>query len=131
MKFRYKKYGPYLRPVIPLKLKYRGITQPYNALVDSGSDECLFDSQVAGLLGIEVEQGEMRKASGVGGQTVIYFVHPVEIEIGGFLYETKVGFVSRAGGPFEYGALGQKGFFDVFVVKFDLLKEEIELRKRD
>ena len=29
-----------------------------------------------------------------------------------------------------YGVVGQKGFFDVFLVKFDLLKEEVELRER-
>jgi hypothetical protein len=26
--------------------------------------------------------------------------------------------------------VGQRGFFDIFVVKFDLLKEEIELKPR-
>ena len=29
-----------------------------------------------------------------------------------------------------YGVVGQKGFFEIFVVKFDLLKEEIELKQR-
>ena len=32
--------------------------------------------------------------------------------------------------PHGYGILGQKGFFDIFVVKFDLLKEGIELQER-
>jgi len=26
--------------------------------------------------------------------------------------------------------VGQRGFFDIFVVKFDLLKEEVELKER-
>ncbi len=30
-----------------------------------------------------------------------------------------------------HGILGQKGFFDTFVVKFDFLKEEIELKARN
>jgi len=29
-----------------------------------------------------------------------------------------------------YGVVGQNGFFDIFVVKFDLIKEEIELKER-
>ena len=37
---------------------------------------------------------------------------------------------SVAGRIMPYGIVGQKGFFDIFVVKFDLLKEEIELRAR-
>ena len=44
-------------------------------------------------------------------------------------YKTTIGFsydIARHG----YGILGQKGFFDIFVVKFDLIKEEIELKQR-
>ena len=29
-----------------------------------------------------------------------------------------------------YGVVGQRGFFDKFVVKFDFLKEEVELKER-
>lgn len=40
-----------------------------------------------------------------------------------------VGFLKEMG-QYAYGVVGQKGFFDIFVVKFDLIKEEIELRVR-
>ena len=30
----------------------------------------------------------------------------------------------------SYGILGQRGFFDIFTVKFDLTKEEIELNPK-
>lgn len=45
-------------------------------------------------------------------------------------YKTIVGFshdIARRG----FGILGQKGFFDIFVVKFDLIKREIELKERE
>lgn len=32
--------------------------------------------------------------------------------------------------PFGYGVLGEEGFFDIFVIKFDFIKEEIELKPR-
>ena len=128
MKFRYKKYGPYIRPVISIKVKFKNKAVSYEVLVDSGADECMFDAEIAEILGIDVESGEMHKAMGVGGQTVVYFVHPVEIEVGGWSHEIKAGFIQRVSGPAPYGALGQKGFFDKFVVKFDLMKEEIELK---
>ncbi|MEK7088660.1 MAG: hypothetical protein AAB913_00845 [Patescibacteria group bacterium] len=35
-----------------------------------------------------------------------------------------------AGRVMPYGLVGQKGFFDNFIVKFDLLKEEIDLKTR-
>jgi len=57
------------------------------------------------------------------------FLHDISINIGGWDYTTTVGFsydISQHG----YGILGQKGFFDIFVVKFDLAKEEIELKER-
>jgi len=53
----------------------------------------------------------------------------VVINIGGWNYKTTVGFsydIAKHG----FGILGQKGFFDIFVVKFDLLKEEIELKEK-
>lgn len=30
-----------------------------------------------------------------------------------------------------YGLLGQKGFFDIFIVKFDLIKKEIDIKPRN
>jgi len=36
-----------------------------------------------------------------------------------------------AGRIMPYGIVGQKGFFENMVVKFDLLKEEIDLKPRN
>jgi len=62
MQFKYKRYlgprGEIERPVIPITL--RNHRQPhtpaigYHGLVDSGSDRCIFSSQVAQLLGIDL-----------------------------------------------------------------------------
>jgi len=30
---------------------------------------------------------------------------------------------------FNYGVVGQKGFFDIFTVKFDLSKGDVELKE--
>lgn len=57
------------------------------------------------------------------------YIHRVSVNIGGKSYETDIGFsydISKYG----YGVLGQKGFFDMFVVIFDLEKERIELKER-
>lgn len=62
-----------------------------------------------------------------GGAEV--FLHKATINVGGWDYKTTIGFsydIARHG----FGILGQKGFFDIFVVKFDLLKEEVELIQR-
>lgn len=130
MKFQYKKYGPgVLRPVIPVEISYKDHSVPYEVLVDSGADFCIFDAEIGELLGIDIESGEPQTVGGITGAPEKYYVHVVTLKVGGWPYSLKVGFlrnIARLG----YGVVGQKGFFDVFVVKFDLLKEEIEIKER-
>lgn len=130
MKFRYKKYGPgVLRPVIPIIVTYNSIEVPYEVLVDSGADLCIFDAQIAEILGIDVLKGERRSVSGLTGFPEFYYLHNISIKIGGKDFRIEVGFMSMR--SYSYGIVGQKGFFDKFVVKFDLQKEDIEIKPRD
>jgi hypothetical protein len=130
MKFRYKKYGPQiLRPVIPIEITYGNVTVPYEVLVDSGADMCIFDAQIAEILKINLKSGKGQKVSGITGVAESYYIHPVTITVGGWKYKIEAGFLPEIG-KFGYGVVGQKGFFDIFVVKFDLVKEEIELKQR-
>lgn len=130
MKFRYKKYAPgTLRPVIPIEIVYRDIVVPYEVLVDSGADICIFDAQIAEILGINFRGGKEQKVAGLTGVSESYYLHPMTISVGGWKYKIEAGFLPNIG-RFGYGIVGQKGFFDIFVVKFDLVKEEIELKAR-
>lgn len=130
MKFKYKKYGAgILRPVIPVEIVYQNRSLRYEVLVDSGADFCIFDSQIGGLLGIDIWNGDRQEVGGITGTVEPYYVHPVTIKVGGWSFDINAGFlpsIARIG----YGVVGQKGFFDIFIVKFDLLKEEIELKER-
>ena len=132
MKFRYARYGGgVLRPVIPIKLKNGNQEIDYQVLVDSGADICLFDEEIGRAIGIDVKSGKPREVFGVGGKASIYYLHKIEIIVGGHVYYIKAGFmVNVAGRVMRYGVVGQRGFFDIFVVKFDLLKEEVELKER-
>lgn len=130
MKFGYKKYGPgILRPVIPIEVLYHNRSVPYEVLVDSGADSCIFDAEIGELVGIDVENGEPQSVAGITGVTETYYIHPVTLKVGGWPYNVKIGFlrnIARLG----YGIVGQNGFFDIFIVTFDWLKEEIELKQR-
>lgn len=130
MKFRYKKYGPgVLRPVIPIEIVHKDHSVPYEVLVDSGADFSIFDAQIAEILGIDVFAGERREVWGITGVGEPYYVHRVTIKVGGWPYTIEVGFllsIARLG----YGVVGQVGFFDKFIIKFDLLKEEVDLKER-
>ncbi len=133
MKFRYKNYGSQiLRPVIPIELTYNDRTVPYDVLIDSGSDICIFHSNIGDLLGIDLTSGRPEEVFGVGGKVSIYYLHRISIMVGGWPFEIDAGFMPNVSGSVvPYGILGQKGFFEHFVVKFDLSKEEIELRRKE
>lgn len=130
MKFRYKRYGPgILRPVIPIRIRSRSRSVDYEVLVDSGADSCIFDAQIADILGIDLADGERRIVAGITGVQKPYVVHPVTIEVGGRVFETVAGFLPDMP-PLGYGVVGQQGFFEHFIVRFDLARGEIELEAR-
>jgi hypothetical protein len=130
MKFKYKKYAPsVLRPVIPIEILHEDITVQYEVLVDSGADMCIFDSQIAEIIGINIRTGKEQKVAGLTGVNESFYLHLVTISVGGWKYKAEVGFLPNIG-KFGYGIVGQKGLFDKFIVKYDLIKEEVELKER-
>jgi len=140
VKFRYhklllKERSPFfgstiLKPIIPVKIIIKDKELNYEALIDSGADFCIFDAEIGEYLGIDILSGNQEVFGGIqekGG--AVAFLHKVKLNIGGWDYQTIVGFsydIAKHG----FGILGQKGFFDKFVVNFDLVKEEIELKLR-
>ncbi len=140
MKFRYHKLllrerseyfgSSLLKPIISIKVIVGEKELSYATLIDSGADFCIFDAEIGEYLGINVRSGKTNEFGGIqerGGATA--FLHKVTLSIGGLKYITTVGFsydIARHG----FGILGQKGFFESFVVKFDYPKEEIELKSK-
>ena len=51
--------------------------------------------------------------------------HDITLTVGGHEFPTRAGFIRTLAS--DYGVLGQDGFFNFFVVKFDLQKEVVEL----
>lgn len=140
MKFQYRKlllpkrsdyFGwSILKPIIQVGVLANGKELNYAALIDSGADFCIFDAEIGEYLGLDVKSGRLVEFGGIqdrGGAEA--FLHSVGLNIGGYNYQTNVGF-SRDIAKHGFGILGQKGFFDMFAVKFDLSKEEIELKER-
>ena len=135
MKFDYKRYrtqdGAIIeRPVIPILVRNPRTKQSvgYQALVDSGSDHCIFSSEIAELIGIDIAAGERDDIGGVvaGARRPIYF-HDVEISVGGNVRAIRAAFMTDLSTS-GHGLLGQRGFFDCFsFVKFEQPKSTVEL----
>jgi aspartyl protease len=135
MKFEYKRYGTIAdkvieRPVIPILIRNPRSKQSvgYEALIDSGSDHCIFSSEIAEIIGIDLATGERDDIGGVVAdeKRPIYF-HDIEISVGGNVRAIRAAFMpdlSTSG----HGLLGQRGFFNRFsFVKFEQPKSTVEL----
>ena len=144
MKFSYKRYPnpkgiDIVRPVILITLRNpRAPSLPgirYEALVDSGSDRCIFSAEIGELLGMDVTATDKVRYVGgvVAGERRPLYMHPVEITVGAGgaqSFTTDVGFMpdfSKSG----HGLLGRDGFFNQFsFVKFRDFESELEIGKR-
>ncbi len=141
MKFRYKQFPnpsglAIERPIISVTLRSPNASRSsgirFEALVDSGSDRCIFSTEVAELLDIDVlATDKVFYVGGVvaGARRPIY-VHPVTISVGEASFTSEVGFMpdfSKSG----HGLLGRVGFFDQFsFVKFRDMDGFVEIGKR-
>ena len=131
MKFDYKEYDHgVLRPVIPIQIIYKETIVFYEVLIDSGADSNIFSSDIADIFGIDITKGDRGEVAGITGETRTLYFHYLDLRVGGkLLKNVRVGFLKEMG-QYAYGVAGQRGFFDIFTVKFDLIKNEIELKSR-
>jgi len=141
MKFKYVRFrgrdnkGNFVvivRPVIPITIKYKTNEIKTYGLVDSGADDCIFPTEIASELGIIIGRGERKTVGGViDGVTKPYYVHDnITINVGGWDYKTKIGFMKDLSRSMGVGILGQEGFFDKFVIKFDRKKEIVDIKEK-
>jgi hypothetical protein len=140
--FDYKRYllcdGHALaRPVIPVLIRNPRNNQAvdYEALVDSGSDRCIFPCQIGELIGIDIEAGQRQYVGGVvAGERRAIYLHPVEITPGGY-WQARILHLMAAFMPDladnGHGLLGQQGFFDVLAfVNFRSQKGILQIASR-
>lgn len=125
MTFDYVRYSDTVaRPVIELEVGYKGVTVTYNTLVDSGADISVFNTELAAVLGIDLESGVPAEVLGATGEVMTVYVHLVTLTVGGYSFEAQVAFMDSES---PYGLAGQRGFFDNFVVTFDRQAGQVRL----
>lgn len=137
MKFKYNRlplphphpiYGKFItRPIIPVTIEVNHQKVRYAAMIDSGSDFCLFHADIADYLGLDLNHGQKATFSGIEktlGISASFF--SVILSVNNHRFETVVAFSNQISDD-GFGILGQKGFFDEFVVKFNFKKEDLEL----
>ena len=131
MDFVYKKFKlqnkeELLKPIIPIGILFDGKQIRYEALIDSGADFNIFNAEIGELVGINIKIGKEIKFGGIAGEPFEVYIHKITIEVGGWQYETMAGFSYKIS-PYGFGILGQKGFFNLFRIKFVYSKGNIEI----
>ena len=140
MNFRYRKFPvdtkncPFpnkksaLRPVIQIDFETPSGNFGYLVLIDSGADYCIFHASIGEQLGINIKSSKPLTFFGTSGEPQKAYFHEVTFKIGGHSHTCGVGF-SYDMEKLAYGLLGQDGFFNKWMVKFEYQKENIDLRE--
>ena len=115
-----------LRPLVPIELSGNDVTKSFVALVDSGTDITMMDSEIAEVLGVDLTKARKVTTSGVGGQKP-GFLGKVNIQVNGFneIMTFTVVFVEKL--SFDV-IFGQDDFFRRFHIKFERDNEVFYLR---
>ncbi len=141
MKFSYLKFplprkydffgSSVLKPVVPVRITCGDMSLQYNALIDSGADFSIFHSEIGEALGLNISGGLKVGFGGVQKDVLAgAYLHMVTLTVGEYKFKTMAAFSNDISKK-SYGILGQRGFFDLFSVKFDYKKEEIELKPKN
>lgn len=140
MNFKYRKFlldplknpkfkrTSFLRPVIQIDFETKDGNFGYLVLIDSGADFCIFHAEIGEKLRLNVLNGDELTFYGTSGDPQKAYFHNISFKIGGHLHNAYVGF-SKEMKSLAYGILGQDGFFDKWLVKFEYSKENVEIKE--
>jgi hypothetical protein len=95
-------------------------------LVDSGSDFCVFNSEIASILSVDIRAGKHFELFGFVGGSSNAWLHQVNLQLSEFPgVNINVAFTDSL--MPELALLGQRGFFDNFQVRFLRFNNIIEI----
>jgi hypothetical protein len=117
-----------LRPMVKVRLINNTRTIETLALIDSGADTCLINTQWAEhILFTDYKKGIIDGTAGVSGPANNVYYHDLEYELSdmpGKIFKIPFGFMK---GLTESVILGRFGFFDKFKIEFDIRNNQFEI----
>jgi hypothetical protein len=120
-------------PVLWVRCLYQHVSLVrIQAVVDSGSPYCLFKTDIANFLKIDLTKAPQGSLGGIidGLSDPVYF-HKIKLQVeNNWTFEVLGGFMKKLSWPI---ILGRNGFFDRFQVAFDhsVTPHEFEIKKID
>lgn len=108
-------------------LRYGNRRYDCSAKVDSGSEVCLFEREIADILEIDVESG-YREYFGTLTSRIVAFQHEIELETLGLQFQTRVYFAEDYN--IHRNLLGRRGFLQLVKIGLDDYASELYLSPR-
>ncbi len=124
MKFPYQLFEGEHLPIIPVSLKSKEGWVEFDAYIDTGASFCLFPADVAEILGLCLEEGEVRKMILGDGNALTVYLHNLPVLLAGKEFAAPIGFSKGLG--ISFAIIGRRGIFDQFTVCFNELEKWIE-----
>jgi len=119
------------RPILRLDLVNGPNRLPCYAIVDSGSDHCIFPLSFGIALGFDPLATAPVTSSGLGNYAVATFHWTVTLDFGGVLARRVLAGFSDGVNAIGFGLLGQLGFFDQVNVVLNYRKKEFFIETDD
>jgi len=134
MKYKYTSFFPpdktlkwIKRPMISVEVFGPNGSNKFSALIDSGADCSLFNTEIADMLGLDLSKGKPANFTGISGKTTGHRLEDIKIKVEQFDKTIKIPvcFVkSKTVGLL----LGGEGFFDKYRIKFEKDHDTFELK---
>ena len=124
MKFPYIKYNDRNLPIIPIEIRGKEDWVVFDAYVDSGAGYSIFHTDVASILGIDIEDGIESYVVVGDGSKIKVFIHNLEIRMADKEFSAVIGFSHRLG--IGFNVIGQENIFDNFRICFDRKSKVVE-----
>jgi hypothetical protein len=113
-------------PIVAVRIVCNRKSQTVMALLDSGADISIFNTEIAGLLDIDPAAGKPYSLRGLVGDSCFASVHQVSLRIENLPSIDTIAAFSQTEDP-ELAILGQRGVLDNFQIRFRRFNDEIEI----
>lgn len=117
-------------PLIDIRLFNKKDEERYidfKALIDTGASLNIFPGEFGRAIGLDIVNDKIERIEGIGGQTFDAYVHDVTLGIGGWKFSSCASFTFA---NIVCPVLGRDGFFNLFEVKIDYSKKEMEFKAK-
>ncbi len=126
MKFEYQFAEGRFLPIVTIKLqgKQGGINS--TAYLDTGASYSLFHTDIAEILGIQLEKGELSEMTVGDGDTLKVYLHKLKVQIADKEFFAMIGFSKGIGIGIGFNIGGIKDIFDRFIICFHQKEKYVE-----